>query len=117
MEIVSVDSIAAFSRDAYKRVPINNANGLLRLLCFEPNQEVPLHRHTKGDEYFFVVQGRGKIKIAGEETQAEPGSIIRAPANTPHQWKNGTERLILFSILVPPSSYELAEETIKMEHG
>jgi quercetin dioxygenase-like cupin family protein len=117
MEIVKVDSIAAFSQDTYKRVLINNAKGLLRLLCFEPNQEVPLHRHPKGDEYFFVVHGKGKIKIAREESEVEPGSIIRAPANTPHQWKNGSERLVLFSILVPPSSYELAEETVKMEHG
>jgi quercetin dioxygenase-like cupin family protein len=77
---------------------------------------VPLHKHPKGDEYFFVIQGKGKIKIGNEETEAGSGTIVRAPANVLHQWKNGAEKLLLLSILISPSCYELAEETLKMEH-
>jgi quercetin dioxygenase-like cupin family protein len=116
MEIVKVDSIAAFSCDTYNKIPINSAKGLLRLLCFEPNQHVPLHKHPKGDEYFLVIKGKGKVKIGNEETEVESGTIVRAPANTLHQWKNGIERLILLSVLISPSCYELAEETVKMEY-
>jgi quercetin dioxygenase-like cupin family protein len=115
MEIAEVDSIATFSSDKYNKIPINGTKGLLRLLCLGPNQHVPLHKHPKGDEYFFVIQGKGKIKI-GNEAEVESGAIVRAQANTPHQWKNGTEKLILLSVLISPSCYKLAEETVKMEY-
>jgi quercetin dioxygenase-like cupin family protein len=57
---------------------INGTKGLLRLLCFEPNQSVPLHRHPKADEYFFVIKGKGKVTIGSEETDVESSCIIRA---------------------------------------
>jgi quercetin dioxygenase-like cupin family protein len=116
MEIVKVDSIATFSRDTYNKIPLNSTKGLLRLLCFQPNQHVPPHKHPKGDEYFFVIKGKGKIKIGDEETEAESGTIVRAPANATHQWRNGAEKLILLSVLIPPSCYKLADETVKMEY-
>jgi quercetin dioxygenase-like cupin family protein len=116
MELAEVDSLATFSNDKYSKIPIDGAKGLMRLLCFEPNQSVPLHKHPEGDEYFFVIQGKGKIKIGNEETEAESRTIIRAPANVLHQWKNGTGKLIILSVLISPSCYELAEETLKMEY-
>jgi hypothetical protein len=45
----------------------------------------------------------------------ESGSIIKAMAGLPHQWKNGSERLVLLSVLIPPSSYKFADEAAKME--
>jgi quercetin dioxygenase-like cupin family protein len=116
MELAEVDSIATFSNDRYSKIPINGTRGLIRLLCFKPNQNVPLHKHPEGDEYFLVIQGKGKIKIGNEEIEAGSGTIIRAPANVLHQWKNGTEKLILLSVLISPSCYELAEEILKMEY-
>jgi quercetin dioxygenase-like cupin family protein len=114
--LAEVDSIAKFSHDKYSKISINSTKGLIRLLCFEPNQNVPLHKHPEGDEYFFVIQGKGKIKIGNEETDAGSGTIIRAPANALHQWKNGTGKLVLLSVLISPSCYELAEKTLKMEY-
>ena len=116
MELVEVDSIATFSDDKYSRVPINGTKGLIRLLCFKPNQSVPCHKHAEGDEYFFVIQGKGKIRIGNEETEAGSGTIVRAPANVLHQWKNGTENLVLLSVLISPSCYKLAERILKMEY-
>lgn len=115
LEIVRVNSMATFSIDTYVKVPISGAKGLLRLLCFEPNQLVPLHKHLKADEYFFVIRGKGRVKIGSEETIVESGFIIRAPAGIAHQWRAHTERLILLSVMVPPSSYNLADEAMKME--
>lgn len=103
-----MDSIAKFSADTYIKIPINGTKGLLRLLCFEQNQLVQLHKHPKADEYFFVIKGKGKVKIESEETDAESGCSIRAPAGMAHQWKTKSERLMLLSILIPPSSYKLA---------
>jgi len=110
-----VDFIATFTSNKYNRIPINGANGLLRLLCFEPDQSVLLHRHSKADEYFFVIRGKGKVTLGSKENDAEPGCIIRAKAGLPHQWKNGSERLVLLSILIPTSSCKFADEAIRME--
>ena len=107
--------MATFSSNKYNKIPINGAKGLLRLLCFEPDQHVPLHRHPKADEYFFVIKGKGKVTIGSEETDVESGCIIGAPAGVTHQWKNGSERLMLLSVLIPSSSYKIADEAAKME--
>jgi quercetin dioxygenase-like cupin family protein len=109
------DLLATFTPNRYNRIPINGAKGLLRLLCFEPNQSVPLHKHPKADEYFFVIRGKGKVTLGKNETDVESGSIIKAAAGVPHQWKNESERLVLLSVLIPPSSYKFADEAAKME--
>ena len=113
MNILKVDSLAAFSSEGYGRVPIDGARGLLRLLCFDSEQSVALHRHPKADEYFYVVQGKGKLTVGNEEAEVGPGSIVRVPAGVLHRWQNGPQRLILFSVLVPPSSYELGDEATR----
>jgi quercetin dioxygenase-like cupin family protein len=110
-----IDLIATFTSNKYNKIPINGAKGLLRLLCFEPYQSVPLHRHSKADEYFFVIRGKGKVTLGNKEIDAEPSCIIRAKANMPHQWKNGSERLVLLSVLIPISSYKFADEATRME--
>lgn len=112
--IIKVDELAAFSADKYSRVLIGGAKGLLRLLCFEPGQAVSLHTHPQGDEYFLVVKGRGRVQVGSEEADVEQGSIVRAPAGTPHQWRAGSERLVLLSVLIPPLSYELADDASRM---
>ena len=105
-----------FSSDKYARVPIIGTKGLLRLLCFEPYQQVPPHRHMKADEYFYVIKGRGQVIVGVEHAKVKSGYIIRAPAGIVHQWKNGAGRLILLSVLVPLSCYDSADEAMKMEY-
>jgi quercetin dioxygenase-like cupin family protein len=112
---MKVGSLARFSSEKYCRVPIENTKGLLRLLCFERGQKVALHTHPKSDEYFLVVEGNGKITIDREEQDAKPGCILRVPAGLTHQWKNGTSRLILLSVLIPTSAYDLAYEAAEQK--
>ena len=115
MKIAKVDLLATFSSDKYSKISINGARGLLRLLCLEPGQSVPLHKHSNGDEYFYVIKGKGKIMIGNEEKEAEAGCVVKAPADIQHQWKNGPQRLILLSVIIPPQSYDLADNATKME--
>jgi quercetin dioxygenase-like cupin family protein len=113
--ISRVDLIATFASNKYNKVPINESKGLLRLLCFEPDQSVPLHRHSKADEYFFVIKGKGRVTLGSEKIDVGSGYIIKASAGLPHQWKNGSERLVLLSVLIPSSSYNHADEAAQME--
>lgn len=115
LEIEKIESLAKFSADKYNKIPIGDSSGLLRLLCFEPWQNVPLHKHPNGDEYFYVVKGKGRITVDKEEKEVEASGIVKAPAGVLHQWKNGPERLVLLSIIIPPKSYEYAEEATGMQ--
>lgn len=115
VDSMKISSLAKFSSESYCRVPIENMRGLMRLLCFEPGQSVPLHTHPKSDESFLVVEGRGKITIDQEEQDAESGCIFYVPAGVTHRWKNGTHRLILLSVLIPTSAYDLASQATEQK--
>ena len=115
MEILKIDSLVEFSSIKYVKVPVPNTNGLVRLLCFESGQSVALHKHPEGDEIFCVLDGRAEFTVGKRTARIEAGSFVKAAAGTYHGWKNSSERLILISVLVPPSSYELAEQAAKMD--
>ena len=112
---MDVSSLAVFSSKSYCRVPIENAKGLVRLLCFEPQQSVAPHTHPKSDEFFFVIEGNGRVTIEGKGQDAAAGSIIRVPAGVTHLWNNSDHRLVLLSVLIPTSAYVLADEAIEQK--
>jgi len=115
MEVLKVGSLVQFSSVKYAKVPVPNSHGLVRLLCFEPGQSVALHEHPGGDELFYVLSGRAEFTVGEETALVEAGSFVKAVVGTAHGWKNGSERLVLISVLIPPSSYRLAEQAARME--
>jgi len=115
MEILKIDLLAEFSLAKYVKVPVRNTSGLVRLLCFEHGQSVALHKHPYGDEVFYVLSGKAEFTIGEETARMKAGNLVKAAAGTFHSWKNGSGRLILISVLIPPSSYKLAEQSAKME--
>jgi quercetin dioxygenase-like cupin family protein len=115
LKLMNVRSLATFSPDKYRRVPIEDAKGLMRLLCFEPGQSVAPHIHPKSDEFFFVVEGKGRITIGREKQDAQSGCIIRVAAGVTHRWNNGAYRLILLSVLIPTSAYVLVDEATEQK--
>lgn len=115
MDVLKIMSLAEFSPDKYMRVPIKNSSGLVRLLCFEPSQEVALHRHPEADEVFYVVSGVAEFTKGKETVRLEAGSIVKVEAGMFHCWKNGSTRLILFSGLILLMSYNVADQEAKME--
>ncbi len=58
------------------------------------------HFHTSMDEIFYVQSGKVAIRYADTEVIATPGTIVRVPKMTPHEWKSvdGPARL-LFSFI------------------
>jgi len=115
MKASKISSLAEFSSVKYTKVSVPNTNGLVRLLCFEPGQSVALHRHPEGHEVFYILTGTAEFTVEGETNRVEAEAFVTAKAGTFHRWKNGSERLILISILIPPSSYRLAEKATRME--
>jgi len=115
MNVLTIKSLAKFSPKKYVKVPLEGSSGLMRLLCFESNQDVALHKHPEADEIFYVIKGTANFTKGKETRQISFGSIVEAEAGTFHGWKNSSNRLILLSVLIPSVSHEAAERAAKME--
>jgi quercetin dioxygenase-like cupin family protein len=51
---------------------------------------VPLHRHNKMTEWFYVLQGAMHLNVAAQANRLLPGEFITIERGTPHHWKNAS---------------------------
>lgn len=62
-----------------------------------PGLDGPPHRHEQKEQIFYVISGRGLVKIGGETFDAAPGAFFYVPAGVIHQTINqGSDRLEYF---------------------
>ena len=76
-----------------------------------PGDGSPLHRHTREDETFYVVEGAVTFHIgepgAAQIIDAPAGSTVFGARGTPHTFKNrGTTTAKLLLIVTPPANFE-----------
>ena len=58
------------------------------LVMHGPGEGPPPHSHAGQAEYFFVVEGTYEMTIGGETRTIGPGTMVFAPPNTVHTFKN-----------------------------
>ena len=62
----------------------------------------PLHRHSREDEYSYVLQGRMGALLGGDVVYAEPGDLVVKPRDQWHTfWNAGDEPCRLLEIISP----------------
>jgi mannose-6-phosphate isomerase-like protein (cupin superfamily) len=62
----------------------------------------PLHRHTREDEYSFVLEGRMGALLGDEVVEAGPGDLVYKPRNQWHTfWNAGDEPCRILEIISP----------------
>jgi mannose-6-phosphate isomerase-like protein (cupin superfamily) len=62
----------------------------------------PLHRHTKEDEYSFVIEGRMGALLGEEHVEAGPGDLVHKPRGQWHTfWNAGDEPCRILEIISP----------------
>ena len=72
--------------------------GLYSLKVGEPDPQQP---HTE-DEVYYVVSGRGQIRVAEEDRSVQPGSTIFVGAGVEHRFHSIAENLIVLVVFAPP---------------
>ena len=72
--------------------------GLYQIAAGEDDPQQP---HTE-DEVYYVVSGRGQIKVGDEDRSVEPGSIIFVEAAVEHRFHFIEEDLTVLVIFAPP---------------
>jgi len=56
--------------------------------------------HTE-DEAYYVIRGRGMIRIEKEDREVQEGSVVFAPAGAPHHFHSITEELQILVFFAP----------------
>ena len=60
------------------------------------------HYHPKAEEIYYITQGRGRIRIEGEERDLRPGDAVAILPGQKHKlWNTGSETLRLFCCCAP----------------
>jgi mannose-6-phosphate isomerase-like protein (cupin superfamily) len=75
----------------------------------------PLHRHTREDEYSFVLEGRMGGLLGDEVVEAGPGDLVYKPRNEWHTfWNAGDEPCRILEIIAPAGFEHFFEELVDM---
>jgi quercetin dioxygenase-like cupin family protein len=75
----------------------------------------PLHRHTREDEYSYVLEGRVGALLGGEVVHGKPGDLIFKPRDQWHTfWNAGDEPARLLEIISPAGFEGYFDELISL---
>jgi mannose-6-phosphate isomerase-like protein (cupin superfamily) len=75
----------------------------------------PLHRHSREDEYSYVLEGRVGADLGGEIVYGEPGDLIFKPRRQWHTfWNAGDEPARILEIISPAGFEKYFDELVDM---
>ena len=66
----------------------------------------PVHRHTREDEYSFVLQGRMGALLGDDVVEAGPGDLVFKPRDQWHTFWNAGDELCRILELISPAGFE-----------
>jgi quercetin dioxygenase-like cupin family protein len=91
------------------------ANGALKakycsscIIEVAPGERVgPAHSHPDGEEVIYIVQGSGRVFVAGEVTAVKPGTMVLYPQGAAHMLHNtSAEEMKAVCFFAPPTGLE-----------
>jgi quercetin dioxygenase-like cupin family protein len=75
----------------------------------------PIHRHTREDEYSYVLEGRVGALLGDEVLVGSPGDLIFKPRNQWHTfWNAGDEPARILEIISPAGFERFFEELVDL---
>jgi len=75
----------------------------------------PMHRHSREDEYSYVLRGRMGASLGGRVVYGEPGDLIYKPRGEWHTfWNAGDKEASLLEIISPAGFEKYFEELITL---
>jgi mannose-6-phosphate isomerase-like protein (cupin superfamily) len=78
-----------------------------RLWRYAPNTAGTLHKHIRAEEFYFVLEGVGRMRVAGQTlTVPKHGGVLVGP-NQLRQVFNDTQTEVLWLIVGAPEELEL----------
>ena len=88
---------------AFRRVVDTGKYGQLVLISLRKGEDLGDEMHPITDELYYVVEGKGEIKLDGKPLPLEEHAMMLVPAGTRHDIINiGKEDLKLFAFFTTP---------------
>jgi len=103
-QVFDLNALKAFDTDKRVRKMLFKTEQLWsEIACYEPGQSKVMHSHPREEEAIYVLEGTATMSIAGENVTVPAGSIVRFPANVPHDVRNlGSDRCVIMFVKVNP---------------
>lgn len=96
------------------KVAGTDTNGQMAMfyIAATPMSGPPLHRHSREDELFYVLDGEITWEIDGRRITGGPGTTVLAPRGSAHSYQNFTEETAHMLVMVTPAGFERFFEEI-----
>ncbi|PYN73098.1 MAG: hypothetical protein DMD97_21465 [Candidatus Rokuibacteriota bacterium] len=103
-QVLDLHALKDFAPDKRVRKMLFKTDQLWsEIACYEPGQSTVMHSHPREEEAIYVLEGTATMSIAGENITVPAGSIVRFPANVPHDVRNlGSDRCVIMFLKVNP---------------
>jgi mannose-6-phosphate isomerase-like protein (cupin superfamily) len=85
---------------AYRNSSIRNQS--LAEATIQPGQATQEHYHPKAEEIYYILKGRGRMKLESDMREVGPGDAIAIPPGQKHKiWNTGDIPLVLLCCCAP----------------
>jgi quercetin dioxygenase-like cupin family protein len=71
--------------------------------CLKPGHEQKIHTHSGADKIYFVVEGKGRFQVGGEENDFGVDEIVLAPADVEHGVRNASDENLVLVVFMAPN--------------
>jgi quercetin dioxygenase-like cupin family protein len=87
-------------------------------LTAPPMSGPPLHRHSREDEWFYVLDGEVTAEIDGRRTVVRAGGSAFAPRGTAHAFQNFGDSVAQLLVMVTPGGFhQFLEDLSSLNKG
>ena len=103
MEVRRIEDLIRFSDEKMQKVQLfDSAKYFCDLYCLKSGQDQRIHSHAESDKIYFVLRGKGRFHVAGEERELSPGEAVVAKPGQDHGVKNSAaEDLVVLVFMTP----------------
>lgn len=84
-------------------------NSAVGLMTLGPGKSSGLHQHEVAEEVWYIVSGRGKVRIGEDVEDVEPHMVVFGPPRIPHGFINeGAQPLVAVFTISPAGDEAMA---------
>lgn len=106
MGFTDVASRKRFSPEKYQKVPLfETERSILDVYCLLPGQAQKLHSHAGNDKYYFILEGRARVRIGDEERDLGPGEAALARPGVDHSIANTSGAPVVALVFQAPKPF------------
>ncbi|MGI6207727.1 MAG: cupin domain-containing protein [Anaerolineae bacterium] len=88
----------------FRRVLYTAKGGQLVAMSLKPSEDIGMEVHNDVDQFFWIVQGKARATLNGEDVDVAEGEVLVVPRGVNHNVTNASDSqaLKLFTVYTPP---------------